>query len=465
MVFSSIEFLYYFLPAAVLLHFAAPKRLKNLTLCASGILFYAWGEPIYVFVMLFSTLIDYTAGRFLEKTDDIKKRKACLITSVTMNLGLLFVFKYSSFAVSIINSALKVNIPDPNLPLPIGISFFTFQSMSYTIDLYRGRIKTQRSFIDFCAYVTMFPQIVAGPIVKYQDVESQLRERKITLDGVNSGVNVFIRGLAKKVLLANNIGLVWEQVKAMDYSSLPALTAWTGIIAFSFQIYFDFSGYSDMAVGLGKMLGFTFLENLNLPYLSKSVSEFWRRWHISLGSWFREYVYFPLGGSHTTTVKTIRNLITVWFLTGLWHGASINFTVWGLWFGMWIIFEHLGLSDVLKKLPPAISWLYTMLTVVIGWVLFEIPALTDAILYLRAMFGMAGGADSTSLLLLAEAAVGLAACAFFASGARRDYIKRLGGSDSKVVTAVTPIINAVLLTACTAYLVNSGYNPFLYFNF
>lgn len=466
MVFSSIEFLYFFLPAALLIYYLVPARFKNLILLASGLIFYAWGEPIYVAVLLASALIDYTAGLLMSKTDDSKKRTACLAAAVSMNLALLFIFKYSSFAVGIVNSAFGLSLPDPGLPLPIGISFYTFQGMSYIIDLYRGKYPVQKSFVDFGAYVAMFPQIVAGPIVKYEHIKDQLSARKLNISGISDGVTVFVKGLAKKVLLANNIGIIWAQIKESDYSTLPALTAWIGIIAFAFQIYFDFSGYSDMAIGLGKMLGFEFFENFNLPYISKSVSEFWRRWHISLGSWFKEYVYFPLGGSRCGTLKTVRNLAVVWLLTGLWHGANINFVVWGLWFGTLIIIEHLGFGGILKKLPQFISWLYTMLAVIIGWVIFETDSLSSAAEYLKAMLGASGVfANQSAFSILLGSAVSFALCIFFASGAKDDYVKRLGGPDSKVIAAITPVITAGLLIASTAYLVNSGYNPFLYFNF
>ena len=319
MVFSGIEFLYYFLPAVMLIYFFAPKRLKNLMLFVSGLGFYAWGEPIYVIVMIISTAVDYTAGMLMSKTENEKKRRACLIVSIVINFGLLFTFKYSSFVVDTFNGIFRTSIPSPNLPLPIGISFFTFQSMSYTIDLYRRKINVQRSFINFAAYVTCFPQIVAGPIVKYQDIAAELNDRKVSISDMSDGVSIFIVGLAKKVLLANNIGIFWSQVKEMDYSTLPALTAWLGIIAFTFQIYFDFSGYSDMAIGLGRMLGFKYPKSFDLPYTSKSVSDFWRRWHITLGAWFRDYVYIPLGGSRKGRWKTVRNLAIVWLLTGLWQ--------------------------------------------------------------------------------------------------------------------------------------------------
>ena len=466
MVFSGIEFLYYFLPAVMLIYFLAPKRLKNLMLFVSGLGFYAWGEPVYVIVMVISTAVDYTAGILMSKTEDERKRRACLISSVVINLGLLFTFKYSSFAVDTFNGIFRTAIPSPNLPLPIGISFFTFQSMSYTIDLYRRKITVQRSFINFAAYVTCFPQIVAGPIVKYQDIAAELDDRRVSISDMSDGVSVFIVGLAKKVLLANNIGIFWSRVKEMDYSTLPALTAWQGIIAFTFQIYFDFSGYSDMAIGLGRMLGFTYPKNFDLPYLSKSVSQFWRRWHITLGSWFRDYVYIPLGGSRAGKWKTVRNLAIVWLLTGLWHGASMNFVLWGAWFGLLIIAEHMGMARLLERLPAVFSWLYTMLAVVLGWVLFDTDSISSALRFIGAMFGAGGSfATGASWSLIGQAAISLALCIFFSSGATKNYIKRIGGQDSKVILVLKPVITAALLIASTAYLVNSTYNPFLYFNF
>lgn len=466
MVFSGIEFLYYFLPAVMLIYFLAPKRLKNLMLFVSGLGFYAWGEPVYVIVMVISTAVDYTAGILMSKTEDERKRRACLISSVVINLGLLFTFKYSSFAVDTFNGIFRTAIPSPNLPLPIGISFFTFQSMSYTIDLYRRKITVQRSFINFAAYLTCFPQIVAGPIVKYQDIAAELDDRRVSISDMSDGVSIFIVGLAKKVLLANNIGIFWSRVKEMDYSTLPALTAWLGIIAFTFQIYFDFSGYSDMAIGLGRMLGFTYPKNFDLPYLSKSVSQFWRRWHITLGSWFRDYVYIPLGGSRAGKWKTVRNLAIVWLLTGLWHGASMNFVLWGAWFGLLIIAEHMGMGKMLEKLPAAFSWLYTMLAVVLGWVLFDTDSISSALRFIGAMFGAGGSfATGASWSLIGQAAISLALCIFFSSGATKNYIKRIGGQDSKVILVLKPVITAALLIASTAYLVNSTYNPFLYFNF
>ncbi|MDE6727011.1 MAG: MBOAT family protein, partial [Oscillospiraceae bacterium] len=347
MVFSGLTFMLAFLPIILILYYAVPKKGKNIIILISGLLFYAWGEPLYVFVMILSTFIDYTAGRIMDKFDDNQKvRRICLLVSILMNLGLLGIFKYSDFLVSSINGWFGAEIKNPfvvlfnamfggindkleKLPMPIGISFFTFQSMSYTIDLYRRKIKVQKSAVNFMAFVTLFPQIVAGPIVRYEDVQNELDDRAITESMVGEGISRFITGLGKKVLIADNIGALWDQVKAMDVSSLSAVSAWLGILAFTFQIYFDFSGYSDMAIGLGKMMGFNFPENFDYPYMSKSISEFWRRWHMTLGGWFKSYVYFPLGGSRKGLPRTVVNLLIVWTVTGIWHGASWNFMIWG----------------------------------------------------------------------------------------------------------------------------------------
>lgn len=490
MVFSSIEFLYFYLPAVLLIYYIAPKKFKNAVLFASGLVFYAFGEPVYVFVLILSCLIDYFAGLIMSRNfDNHKARKICLLVSVIMNLGLLSIFKYTSFIIKTVNGLFGLNLPlniyagasnaifgthfsISEIILPIGISFFTFQSMSYTIDLYLGKIEVQRSFVDFAAYVTMFPQIVAGPIVRYKDVAAELSERKVSAASLSSGITRFSRGLAKKVLLANNIGLLWQNVRSADPSTLPAFTAWFGIIAFTLQIYFDFSGYSDMAVGLGRMLGFEFPENFNLPYTSQSVREFWRKWHITLGDWFKSYVYIPLGGSREGMLKTVRNLAVVWLLTGLWHGASWTFVLWGAWFGLLIIAERLFLGKLLEKLPAFFRWLYTMLAVIFGWVLFEADSFEWALNYLGAMFG-AGGApwDQNTAWLICEYSIILSICAFFASDAPKNIRERIDGRMKtaglrfNVFDIIGPIITMLLMICSTAYLVSEGYNPFLYFNF
>lgn len=469
MVFSSLAFLYLFLPIVLSLYFISGKRMKNIILFVSGLVFYAWGEPVYVLIMILSTVIDYIAGRIMHKYDDKPKiRTLVLLVSVCMNLGLLSIFKYSSFFIQNVNNIFGTSFNDPQLPLPIGISFYTFQSMSYTIDLYMRNIKVQKNIINFTTYVTLFPQIVAGPIVRYADVEEEIDGRKVSVDMVGYGAGIFLKGLAKKVLLANNIGMLWTEVKAMDYSEISAFTAWLGILAFAFQIYFDFSGYSDMAVGLGKILGFNFPENFDYPYMSKSVSEFWRRWHITLGTWFRLYVYYPLGGNRKGLPRTIINLAIVWTLTGLWHGASWNFVLWGMYFGVLIIIEKLFLGDILKKIPPAISTIYTFLAVLFGWVLFDTNTLTDAARYLKAMFGGTGiGIDSLSLYQLSSYFIIMIICIFASTDLFKTFVN--GIKEYKITFRAykisLPIIQVVIMLLCTAYLVDSTYNPFLYFRF
>ena len=463
MVFSSIIFIYFFLPIVLLIYYISPKKIKNIILLASGLFFYAWGEPVYVFLMLFTTLVDYTAGRLIDRFDSSKKiRTAALIGSLVINLGILFTFKYSGFFAGIFGLEIK------QLPLPIGISFYTFQSMSYTIDMYMRKIKVQRNFINYAAYVTLFPQIVAGPIVRYEDVQNEINERKLNTSLFGEGTEIFIRGLGKKVLLANNIGLLWTEIKMMNYSEISVLTAWLGILAFTFQIYYDFSGYSDMAVGLGKMLGFNFPENFRHPYISRSISEFWRRWHITLGSWFRSYVYIPLGGNRKGMPRTLFNLAVVWGLTGLWHGASWNFILWGLYFGVLIIIEKLFLGKYLEKIPAVLSILYTFVLVVFGWVLFDTNTLTDAFGYFAAMFG--GGkvfADSLSLFQLKNYAVLFVLCALFSGELPVKIMAKIRrkASAANVVDVAAPIIQIVIMLICTAYLVDASYNPFLYFRF
>ncbi len=467
MVFSSLTFLYFFLPIVLLTYFAVPMKGKNIIIFISGFLFYAWGEPFYIVIMILSTIIDYTAGRLMAKFDDNKKlRTVFLLMSLVMNLGLLAVFKYSSFIITNVNDIFGTNIFNPNLPLPIGISFYTFQSMSYTIDLYLRKIKVQKSIINFTSYVTLFPQIVAGPIVRYEDIANEIDDRTISTSKIAEGIGTFVKGLGKKVLLANNIGLVWSQVKAMEFTEISALTAWIGILAFTFQIYYDFSGYSDMAIGLGKMLGFNFPQNFNYPYISKSISEFWRRWHMTLGGWFKSYVYIPLGGNRGGFAKTIRNLLIVWALTGLWHGASWNFIFWGLYFGILIIIERLGFGKILDKLPAFISRTYTFILVVIGWVFFDIEGMSSAFTYLKAMFGANNVlVDSTSKYLLVANVFIFAVCAIVSTEVIKKIYEKLSSIKGNAFSYALPVLQLVIMLICTAYLVDATYNPFLYFRF
>lgn len=427
MVFSDSVFLFMFLPLTLAVYYAVPFAFKNTVLFLTGLLFYAWGEPVYVLIMLLSTAIDYCAGRLMDRFDSNKNiRKATLLVSVVMNLSLLGIFKYGSFFIGSVNGIFGSAIPDPGLPLPIGISFFTFQSMSYTIDLYRRNIKVQKNFIDFAAFVTMFPQIVAGPIVRYEDVSAQLACRRIDLSSMSDGITRFVCGMCKKVLIANSIGALWTDVKAQDYASMPAATAWLGIAAFTLQIYFDFSGYSDMAIGLGKMLGFDFPENFRYPYNSKSIAEFWRRWHITLGDWFKSYVYFPLGGSRGSTAATIRNTLIVWLLTGLWHGASWNFILWGLYYGVLIILEKFVFRRLLERTPSALQHILTMLAVVFGWVIFEITSPASELEFVKAMLGFGGSfANSFTLNALHNYAVTFIAAIAISTGIPLKMCKKL----------------------------------------
>lgn len=464
MVFSDSVFLFMFLPLTLAVYYAVPFAFKNTVLFLTGLLFYAWGEPVYVLIMLLSTAIDYCAGRLMDRFDSNKNiRKDTLLVSVVMNLSLLGIFKYGSFFIGSVNGIFGSAIPDPGLPLPIGISFFTFQSMSYTIDLYRRNIKVQKNFIDFAAFVTMFPQIVAGPIVRYEDVSAQLACRRIDLSSMSDGITRFVCGMCKKVLIANSIGALWTDVKAQDYASMPAATAWLGIAAFTLQIYFDFSGYSDMAIGLGKMLGFDFPENFRYPYNSKSIAEFWRRWHITLGDWFKSYVYFPLGGSRGSTAATIRNTLIVWLLTGLWHGASWNFILWGLYYGVLIILEKFVFRRLLERTPSALRHILTMLAVVFGWVIFEITSPASELEFVKAMLGFGGSfANSFTLNALHNYAVTFIAAIAISTGIPLKICKKL---PEKRADTLSLVGEAAGMTACIACLVDSGYNPFLYFNF
>ena len=468
MVFSSIIFMFTFLPLSLLLYYIMPRKFKNLMLLMISLVFYAWGEPVYVLLMIFTIIFDYIMALIIDRNrEDKVKSKVIFIATVGVNLLILGFFKYYGFLIDNINLLFNLNLQYTNLALPIGISFYTFQTLSYVVDVYLHKVKVQRSLISFALYVTMFPQLVAGPIVKYSDIDYQLTNRKESINKFGQGVDRFIIGLGKKVLLANNIGIIWTTIQGMNIDSISVLTSWIGIIAYTFQIYFDFSGYSDMAIGLGKMFGFEFIENFNYPYISTSISEFWRRWHISLGTWFREYVYIPLGGNRVSTLKHIRNLFVVWLLTGLWHGASWNFVVWGLYYGFILFMEKIILHKVLSKTPKFIKHIYTMLLVMIGWVLFGSMNLTSALEYLKVMFGLSGNAlvDNSAIYYLytnIKLLIILALCSTpIISIIFRQIIKK--GKSVGILFAVS--INIIIILISIAYLVNETYNPFLYFRF
>lgn len=475
MVFSSLTFLYLFLPFVLVFYYIMPRQLRNLFILITGLFFYAWGEPIYVFIMIASTLIDYFAGLVIYKFGGNKTtRRLALIVSVVMNLSLLGFFKYSNFIVENINNIFHTSFGAPTALLPIGISFFTFQSMSYTIDLYRGNIEVQKNPITFAAFVTLFPQIVAGPIVRYEDVAAELKERHLDLDTIWHGILRFCAGIGKKVLIANNIGTLWDSVKVMDINTVPVATAWLGIAAYTLQIYFDFSGYSDMAIGLGEMLGFHFPENFNYPYMSKSISEFWRRWHMTLSEWFKSYVYFPLGGSRKGFGRTIFNTAVVWLLTGIWHGASWNFITWGVMYGILIIIEKLVITllkkknkeYILDKIPGFIKHIYSMLFVMLGWVLFDTKDLPTAFSYMKRMFSFGSTfADEHTVYFLMNFGllfvIAIIGCTSLVKNLAQKFTAKVP-SCSHVLSVVYMI---VIMLIATSYLVDASYNPFLYFNF
>lgn len=467
MVFSSLTFLMLFLPSVLLIYFAVPRQGKNAVLFIFSLLFYAWGEPIYVGLMIFSTVLDYTCGWLVEKYRGTSKQKIGLLISVFTNLSLLFFFKYTDFFIGTINTVFGTDIAMLNLPLPIGISFYTFQTMSYTIDVYRGDAKVQKNILSFGAYVSLFPQLIAGPIVRYQDVADQLNERTHSFDRFGDGVKRFVTGLGKKVLLANNIGLLWDAISKTAAENLTTLAAWLGIIAFAFQIYFDFSGYSDMAIGLGKMFGFEFLENFNYPYTSKSVTEFWRRWHISLGTWFRDYIYIPLGGNRKGLPIQIRNIAIVWLLTGFWHGASWNYVLWGVFYGVLLMAEKLFLLKWLKKAPAFIGHIYTMFAVLFGWVLFAFEDFGKGVAFLKTMFGGGAGFISNSTLYQILSYLPLLIVCLVAATplAKKIYGKLSCKAGEGVLLTVDSVRIAGIMLLSIAYLISGSYNPFLYFRF
>ncbi|MBR4084740.1 MAG: MBOAT family protein [Lachnospiraceae bacterium] len=471
MVFSSTVFLFRFLPVFIILYFVVPGRMKNIILLFGSLFFYAWGEPVYVLLMLFSSFSDYIHGRILGNTRKKDLRAMVLASSIIINLLVLGFFKYADFAIQTLNSLTGANYPLLNLPLPIGISFYTFQTMSYTIDCYRGKVEPQKNLLDFAVFVTMFPQLIAGPIVKYKQVEKQLHERKPDIIQISYGCKRFVIGLAKKVLLANNLGLLWTQVSSRDFGELSVLMAWLGILAFTCQIYFDFSGYSDMAIGLGACLGFSFPENFNYPYIATSVTDFWSRWHMTLSGWFKEYVYIPLGGNRKGPVKQIMNILIVWLLTGIWHGAGWNFLVWGLWFAFWLIMEKLWLRKILTHLPMEVGHIYTLLIVIIGWVFFEVNSFRNGVQYLGAMFGLNGAGlyDGEALFLGLEYLIlfiiAVVACTPMVRRVATRMSQSVTGYGLAVYRFLEKVLPALLILLSLAYIVDATFNPFLYFRF
>ena len=458
MVFSSILFIFRFLPAALVLYFLTPKKYKNFTLLILSLIFYSWGEIKYIFIMFASIFVDYFASLGIEKYREKKKVTLVFLwISICFNLGMLFFFKYFNFFIDNVNSIFNLAFNHVKVTLPLGISFYTFQTMSYTIDVYRGNVRAEKNIINFGAFVCLFPQLIAGPIVKYTDINKELKERTIHRNQIEEGIELFIIGLGRKVLIANNIGMLWTEVEALGFATVSTPLAWLGIIAFGFQIYFDFSGYSLMAIGLGKMLGFNFPRNFNYPYISRSMSEFWRRWHITLGSWFREYVYIPMGGNRASKGRVIFNLFMVWFLTGFWHGASYNFIMWGLLFFILISIEKLGFIKILNE-HKIISRVYVIFFLIIGWALFAVTDLAMLKELMIAMFNFNGGTDWT--YYLRNYGVMLALAIVFSTPLIENLYKKL--ARNRIVNAIVMIL---IFIVSVAYLVDSTYNPFLYFRF
>ena len=465
MLFSSIPFLYYFLPAVMILYFLVPKFLKNTVLLVFSLIFYAWGEPKYVFLMIGSILLFYGCGLAIGHSKQVKWKKFWLIVSIVTSLSLLGVFKYADFFIGSVNGVLGTKLPFLKLALPIGISFYTFQCLSYTIDVYRGNAAAQKNPISFGAYVSLFPQLIAGPIVRYVDVARELDNRQTTWEDFSYGLRRFMVGLAKKILLANQFGQLIELFRGSSEQSV--VFYWMYAIAFMLHIYFDFSGYSDMAIGLGRIFGFHFIENFDYPYLSKSIAEFWRRWHMSLGSWFRDYVYIPMGGNRVSKGRWLFNTLTVWMLTGLWHGASWNFVLWGLLFAVMLLLEKWVLP--LDKLPGLVRRVYVLLIVALSFVLFNAVDLKQAVGDIKGMFGLAGLPAISAETVYYLRSYGMLFIAGFigATPLLRDTLRKLEGNGKtvKVLSILEPITVLVLLILCTAYLVDGSFNPFLYFRF
>ena len=461
MLFSSIPFLFYFLPTVLILYFLVPKELKNAVLLVFSLVFYAWGEPVYVFLMIGTILLFFFCGIAIGKSSTQRMKKLWLTVSVVVSLALLAVFKYADFLVGNVNSLLGTNIPLLKLALPIGISFYTFQCLSYTIDVYRGNAQVQRNVVSFGAYVSLFPQLIAGPIVRYVDVARELDHRTHSWENVQLGLRRFLIGLGKKILIANQFGELTNLFRASGEKSV--LFYWIYAIAFALHIYFDFSGYSDMAIGLGRVFGFHFIENFNYPYMSKSIAEFWRRWHMSLGSWFRDYVYIPLGGNRVSKGRWVFNTLVVWMLTGLWHGAAWNFILWGLLYAVFLLLEKF--VPALQKLPDALRRTYTLLIVVLGFVLFNAVDLSQALSDIGGMFGFGGVpfVNGETLYFLRSYALLFIVALVGSTPAVKHFAMKLEGKKAGLV--LQTVLMILLLLVCTAYLVDGSFNPFLYFRF
>ena len=466
MLFSGIPFLYYFLPLALILYFIAPRKLRNTVLLLISLVFYGWGEPKYVVLMTASIIIGYVSGLMIEAFNSKGAKKAVMISSVAVNLGFLAYFKYSNFFIENFNNIFGLSVPALKIALPIGISFYTFQILSYTVDVYRGGVRAQRNLVNLAAYISFFPQLIAGPIVRYSDIESELTERRESFEGFACGMRRFVLGLGKKILIANLLGELCDIFKASGDKSV--LFYWLYAVAFALHIYFDFSGYSDMAIGLGRLFGFHFPENFNYPYISKSITEFWRRWHMSLGTWFRDYVYIPLGGNRCSRPRQFFNIFVVWMLTGFWHGAAWNFVVWGLYFAVMLVIEKTFLLKYLEK-SKVLSRIYTAFFLIISFVIFNAADMREAFSYIAAMFG-AGDIPFISrefVYYLRDYAVVLVIAALGATPLVKNIFAKLreNSTAEKITDILEPAALVCLMLVMTAYLVDGSFNPFLYFRF
>lgn len=463
MLFTSISFLYYFLPTIIILYFITPKKYRNYILLIFSIIFYMYGEPKYVILMLVEILVAYFGALLIDKY----KSKEIFLITIIIHIGLLCVFKYTDLFIGTINSIFKTNISFLNIALPIGISFYTFQILSYVIDVYRGKVKVQKNILKLATYVSLFPQLIAGPIVRYETICDELDNRDETIEKFSLGVRRFIIGLAKKVLIANILGELCTKFSLVDERSV--LFYWIFAISYMLQVYFDFSAYSDMAIGLGKMFGFTFLENFNYPFISKSITEFWRRWHISLSSWFKDYVYIPLGGSRKGTLKLVRNILIVWFLTGIWHGAAYNFILWGLFIGVFLVIEKLWLSKYISKLPKFLRNIYVLFIIMISFIMFNAGSINEAFFNIKGLFGLNKEVfiNNYTIYYLKSYLIVLIIAIFGATPLFKNIIEKLKKSKclNKIINILEPIFLVILLLLVTAYLIDSSYNPFLYFRF
>lgn len=467
---NSITFIFVFLPVFLVAYYVLPSKCKNVVLLLGSLLFYAWGNPVYLLLLLLSVSFNYVCALEIQayiETEEQRKAKAALLRGIIFNVAVLGFFKYYGFVLENINVLLPKDIPIQTLPLPLGISFFTFSVISYLVDVYRKDTPAQKNVIAFGVYVAFFAKVISGPIVRYVDMEEQLKPHTINMNQMSSGATMFIRGLGKKVLIADNFGALHATIAALSADEMTVVTAWLSVLAYTIQIYFDFSGYSDMAIGIGRMFGFQLTQNFDYPYISKSITEFWRRWHMTLGTWFREYIYIPLGGNRVGTVKHIRNIMVVWMLTGIWHGAAWNFILWGLYYGVILLIEKYVLKDILQKVPPVVSHIYTMLLVMIGWTIFAAPSLGAVGTSLGQLVGIgcAGFINKTTIYFLKSNLLQLIFACLCSTPFVYKMYNKFAFKNAKGSIYISCVIYTIILLCSLAYLINATYQSFLYVQF